>query len=194
MSESPNSYNISRVDLEDDRYEVKQPAIRNKYVVRNSVGDVVLRGKQKMFKMKEEFPFTDAEGNVVFRIKAQRRMDISGDYGIVDEATGETVAVLRKEFSLLTHNWKIKDPETDGLIASIESRGKLMGLLRSFSGLANIIPHKYTIYNADRDEIGKIKGKLSLKDTYSVGLGELGKVPREAVVAAAVTIDALEGE
>mgnify|MGYP006934450932 CR=1 FL=1 len=185
---------LKNIDFSDDNYTVKQSLVRNKYKVMDSSGEKILGAKQKMFKMKEEFPFTDAEGNVVFRIKAQRRMDISGDYGIVDEATGETVAVLRKEFSLLTHNWKIKDPETDGLIASIESRGKLMGLLRSFSGLANIIPHKYTIYNADRDEIGKIKGKLSLKDTYSVGLGELGKVPREAVVAAAVTIDALEGE
>ena len=185
---------LKNIDFSDDNYTVKQSLVRNKYKVMDSSGEKILGAKQKMFKMKEEFPFTDAEGNVVFRIKAQRRMDISGDYGIVDEATGETVAVLRKEFSLLTHNWKIKDPETDGLIASIESRGKLMGLLRSFSGLANIIPHKYTIYNADRDEIGKIKGKLSLKDTYSVELGELGNVPREAVVAAAVTIDALEGE
>jgi len=65
-------------------------------------------------------------------------------------------------------------------------------LLRTFSDLADFLPHKYTIYNADRDEIGKIKGKWSLRDTYDVELGELGKVPKEAVVAAACTIDALE--
>jgi len=185
---------LKNIDFSDDNYTVKQSLGRNKYAEYDSSGEKILGAKQKMFKMKEEFPFTDPEGNVVFRIKAKRRLDIAGDYGIVDEETGETVAVLGKEFSLLTHNWKIKDPETDGLIATIESRGKLMGALRSLSSLANIIPHKYTIYNADRDEIGKISGKLSLKDTYKVELGELGRVPKEAVVAAAVTIDALEGE
>lgn len=183
---------LTGIDFSDDNYTVKQSFIRNKYAVYNSRGEKVLGTRQKMFKMKEEFPFTDPDGNVVFRIKAKRRLDIAGDYGIVDEETGETVAVLGKEFSLLTHNWKIKDPDTDGLIASIESRGKIAGLLRSLSGLADLIPHKYTIYNSDRDEIGKIRGKISLRDSYSVELGELGNVPREAVVAAAVTIDALE--
>ena len=183
---------LERITFDDDRYLVRQSFIRNKYAVYDSENSLVLRAKQKMFKMKEEFPFTDADGNVVFRIKAKRRMDIAGDYGIVDEETGETVAVLTKEFSLLTHNWKIKDAETDGLLASIESRGKMMGLLRSLTDLAKIIPYKYRIYNADRDEIGSIKGRWSLRDEYDVELGELGNVPREAVVAAAVTVDALE--
>lgn len=185
---------IKNIDFSEDNYTVKQNLVRNKYAVYNSGGEKILGAKQKLFKMKEEFPFTDPDGNVVFRIKAERRLDIAGDYGIIDEETGETVAVLTKEFSILTHNWKIKDPDTDGLIASIESRGKAMGLLRSLIDLAEFIPHKYTIYNADRDVIGKIEGKWSLKDKYVVELGELGNVPREALVAAAVTVDALEGE
>lgn len=185
---------LKNIDFSDNEYTVNQSLVRNKYAVYNSSGEKILGAKQKLFRMKEEFPFTDADGNVVFRIKAKRRLDIAGDYGIVDEETGETIAILTKEFSILTHNWKIKDPETDGLIASIESRGKVMGLLRSLIGLAQLIPHRYTIYNADRDEIGKIQGKWSIRDKYSVELGELGKVPREAVIASAVTVDALEGE
>lgn len=185
---------IKGIDFSDDKYTVKQSWVRNKYAVYNSAGEKILGAKQKLFKMKEEFPFTDPDGNVVFRIKAKRRLDIAGDYGIIDEETGETVAVLTKQFSILTHNWKIKDPDTDGLIATIESRGKIWGLLRSLIELLDFIPHKYTIYNADRDEIGKIQGKWSLKDKYTVELGELGNVPKEAVVASAVTIDALEGE
>jgi uncharacterized protein YxjI len=185
---------LGKIDFTDDNYTVKQNLVRNKYKVYNSAGEEVLGAKQKLFKMKEEFPFTDPDGNVVFRIKAKRRLDIAGDYGIIDEATGDTIAILTKEFSILTHNWRIKDPETDGLIASIESRGKAMGLLRSLIDFAEFIPHKYTIYNSDRDEIGKIKGKWSLKDKYEVEIGELGNIPREAVIAAAVTVDALEGE
>lgn len=183
---------LKRIDFSDNNYTVKQSFIRNKYAVYNSSGEKVIGAKQKLFKMKEEFPFTDPEGNVVFRIKAKRRLDIAGDYGVIDEETGETIATLTKEFSIFNHVWRIKDPETDGLIATIESRAKIVGLLRTFSDIADFLPHKYTIYNADRDEIGKIKGKWSLRDTYDVELGELGKVPKEAVVAAAVTIDALE--
>lgn len=183
---------LKRIDFSDDNYTVKQSFIRNKYAVYDSSDRKVIGAKQKLFKMKEEFPFTDADGDIVFRIKADRRLDIAGDYGIIDEETGDTIATLSKEFSIFNHVWKIKDPKTDGLIATIESRGKVIGLLRSFSDIADLLPHKYIIYNSDRDEIGKIKGKFSLRDTYKVELGELGNVPKEAVVAASVTIDALE--
>jgi len=183
---------LKRIDFSDNIYTVKQSFIRNKYAVYDSGGDKVIGAKQKLFKMKEEFPFTDPEGNVVFRIKAKRRLDIAGDYGIIDEETGDTIAILSKEFSIFNHVWRIKDPETEALIATIESRGKMIGLLRTVSDIADFLPHKYTIYNSDRDEIGKIKGKWSLRDTYDVELGELGKIPKEAVVAAACTIDALE--
>jgi hypothetical protein len=44
-----SAYDISTVDLDDDRYEVTQSMVRNKYTVRDSAGDVVLRGKQKLF-------------------------------------------------------------------------------------------------------------------------------------------------
>ncbi|GAA0309818.1 hypothetical protein [Halarchaeum salinum] len=43
-------YDISTVELDGDRYEVVQSLVRNKYAVRDSAGDVVLRGKQKLFK------------------------------------------------------------------------------------------------------------------------------------------------
>ncbi|OTF09343.1 hypothetical protein [Halorubrum sp. SD612] len=46
-----SAYDISTVDLSDDRYEVTQSLVRNKYAVTDSAGDVVLRGKQKMFKL-----------------------------------------------------------------------------------------------------------------------------------------------
>lgn len=183
---------LERLDLEDDFYTVKQSLARNKYKISNSSGEPILEAKQKLFKMKEEFPFTDPEGNVIFRVKAKRRLDIAGDYGIVDEETGENIAVLTKDFSIFQHKWRIKDPDTDGLIATIEGRGKIFGVLRTLSDIFDILPHKYTIYNADRDQIGSIEAKLSIRDRYRIELGELGKVPKEAVLAAAVSIDALE--
>lgn len=182
---------ISGIDFSDNSYTVKQKAVRNAYKIYDSTGKEVLRTKQKLFKMKEEFPFLDPDGNEVFTVKAQNIMDIAGDYAITDSRTGDTVAVLKKDFTFLTHSWRIQDAEGDQ-IAKITSRGKFVGLLRSLSGLFNLLPHKYTIESGNK-EIGEIKQDFTLlKDRYHIELErETGN--KEAIIAAAIAIDALEG-
>ena len=63
---SKRSYDIANIDLSDDYYTIEQSLFRNKYKVTDSEGEVVLKGKQKMLKMKEEFPFVDEDGEEVF--------------------------------------------------------------------------------------------------------------------------------
>jgi hypothetical protein len=123
--DSASAYDISTVTLDDDRYEVKQSAIRNKYVVRDSSGDVVLRGKQKMFKMKEEFPFVTGDDEDAFTVKAGGILDVAGNYAITDAGTGEEVVVLDEEFSLFVENWTIRDPDTGETLATISSKRKI---------------------------------------------------------------------
>jgi hypothetical protein len=123
--DSASAYDISTVTLDDDRYEVKQSAIRNKYVVRDSSGDVVLRGKQKMFKMKEEFPFVTGDDEDAFTVKAGGILDVAGNYAITDAGTGEEVVVLDEEFSLFVENWTIRDPDTGETLATIRSKRKI---------------------------------------------------------------------
>lgn len=182
---------LSRIDFCDNQYKVKQKAVRNAYKAYNSSGEEVLRTKQKLFKMKEEFPFTDPEGNPVFNVKAEQIMDIAGDYALTDAETGEKVAVLKKDFTFLIHSWQIHDGN-DIKIASVTSRGKAIGLLRSLSEVFELLPHKYTIENEAGEEIGRIKEKFSIRDRYTVELEE-GAENKEAILAAAITIDALEG-
>jgi len=107
-----SAYDISTVNLDDDRYEVTQSVVRNKYAVRDSAGNVVLRGKQKMFKLKEEFPFVTGDDDDAFSVKAGGIMDIAGNYAITDAGTGEEVVVLDEDYSLLAENWTIRDPDT----------------------------------------------------------------------------------
>ncbi len=180
-----------RIELSDNRYTVKQKAVRNAYNVYNSDGDEVLRTKQKLFKMREEFPFTDPDGNEVFRVKAEKVMDIAGDYAITDAETVEKIAVLGKNFTIFTHSWDIKGADGDSL-GYIESRGKLVGFLRFISDVFALLPHRYSIENAEGEKIGTIKGKFSLRDRYEIELEE-GVENREAIIVAAITIDALEG-
>jgi len=190
----PGSYDLSTVNLNDDRYEVKQSAIRNKYAVRDSAGNVVLRGKQKMFKMKEEFPFVTGDGEDAFTVKAGGIMDVAGNYAITDAGTGEEVVVLDEDFSLFVENWTIRDPDTGEALATIQSKSKPLSALRHLVSVANLIPNKYEIFDASGNHVGDIEGKLSLRDAYTVSIDDASDVPKEAVIASACILDALENE
>ncbi|RAW46957.1 hypothetical protein DQW50_00795 [Halorubrum sp. 48-1-W] len=190
----PNRYDISTLDLSDDRYEVKQSAVRNKYTVRDSAGTVVLRGKQKLFKLKEEFPFVTGDGADAFTVKAGGIMDVAGNYTLIDAGTGEEVVVLDEDLSLFVENWTIRDPETGATLATIRSKSKPLSVLRHLVSVANLVPNKYEIFDADGDHVGDIEGKFSLRDAYTVSVDDAGDVPREAVIASACILDALENQ
>ncbi|WP_435066934.1 LURP-one-related/scramblase family protein [Haloplanus sp. C73] len=198
MTESPafdeSSYDISTVDLHDDRYEVKQSMVRNKYTVRDSAGDVVLRGKQKLFKLKEEFPFLNGDDEDAFTVKAGGIMDVAGNYTITDAGTGEEVVVLDEDFSLFAENWTIRDPETGATLATIRTKNKLLAALRHLISVANLIPNKYEIFDANGDHVGDIEGQFSLRDAYTVNIDDASNVPKEAVIATACILDALENK
>ena len=193
--DSPSTpYDISTVDLTDDRYEATQSLIRNKYVVRDSAGSVVLRGKQKLFKLKEEFPFVTGDGRDAFSVKAGGIVDIAGSYTLTDAGTGDAVVVLDEDLSLFVENWTIRDPDTGEALATIRSKNKLLSALRHLVSLANLIPNKYEIFDSDGAHVGNIDGALSLRDTYTITIDDASNVPKEAVLAAACILDALENQ
>lgn len=186
---------IPRADLTGDEYRVEQSLIRKRYAVYDGDGELVLRAKQKLFRLKERFPFTDPDGNEVFEIAAGGIFDVAGDYTITT-ADGDAVAVLDKNWTLLTHKWKVRDPDDERLLATIESRGILFQLLRRVPVVrivTSLIPHKYSIEDADGTRLGEIAGRFSIRDKYDVTIDESGDAPKEALVAAAIAIDALEG-
>lgn len=183
---------LKRVDLTDDRYTVKQRVFRNKYNVYDSRGEHLLTAKQKLLKMKEEFPFTDPDGNPVFTIKAQNLLDIAGDYTLTETSSDDVLAVLSKNFTLFVHKWEIKD--SDGNVqAVIRNKNKMLQVLRGFSDILSFIPHSYVIETPDGEQIGEIKGKFSLRDTYEIHIEDAKTMPKESLVAAAIAVDALEG-
>ncbi len=190
----PSDYDISTVALDDDRYEVTQSFVRNKYVVRDSAGDVVLRAKQKLFKLKEEFPFVTGDGAEAFTVKAGGILDVAGNYAIVDAGTGREVVVLDEDLTLFSERWTVRDPESGAALATIRSQSKLLSALRHVVSLANLVPNKYEILDADGDHAGDIEGKFSLRDTYTVSVDDASDVPREAVIASACVLDALENK
>ncbi|ELZ16984.1 LURP-one-related/scramblase family protein [Natrinema limicola] len=160
----------------------------------DSAGNVVLRGKQKIFKMKEEFPFVTGDGEDAFTVKAGGIMDVAGNYAITDAGTGEEVVVLDEDFSLFVENWTIRDPDTGEALATIQSKSKPLSALRHLVSVADLIPNKYEIFDASGNHVGDIEGRLSLRDAYMVSIDDASDVPKEAVIASACILDALENE
>ena len=186
-------YDISGLDLTDDRYTVEQSLVRNKYTATDAAGNVVLRGKQKMFKLKEEFPFVDGSGQDVFTVKAASMVDIAGNYVLKDSQTGEEVVVLDNDFSFFRDTWRIRDPDTGSELASIASRGVVTTVARNVLPFGEWIPHKYEITDSGGQHVGTIDGQFSLRDRYEISIDDASEVPKEAVIAAAMVIDAIQG-
>jgi hypothetical protein len=187
-----DQYSIENVDLTDGYYEIEQSLIRNKYTLTDERGNVVLRGNQEMFNLKEEFPFVNGSGEEAFTVKTDSVLDVAGSYTLLDSVVDEEVVVLDEDLSFLVETWTIRDPETGDAIATVQSKSKLVSALRHVSDIANIVPNTYEIFNPSDEKIGEIAGQLSLKDTYEVTIDESSTVPKEAVMASACVLDALE--
>lgn len=143
--------------------------------------------------MKEEFPFVDADGNEVFTVKAGGIIDVAGNYVISDTRTGEDLVVLDNDFSIFRDTWRIRDVETDTVLANITSRGALVTLARNYLPFGEWIPHKYAITDPSSNHVGSIDGKFSFKDRYAIAIGDASNVPKEPIVAAVMVIDAIQG-
>jgi len=184
---------FSAIELRGTAYTVEQSLVRNKYAAYDENGGLVLRAKQKLFKLKEEFPFVDGDGNAVFTVKAGGVLDIAGNYAIVDAETGDRVAILDNDYSIFRDTWTVRDGRTEAALAKITSRGALVTLARNLLPFGGLIPHKYEITDAEGAHVGRIDGQFSLRDRYEIVIDDAGDVPRDAVVAAAMVIDAIQG-
>jgi uncharacterized protein YxjI len=186
------TYDIAGLDLSDDEYVVEQSLVRNKYKATDAAGTVVLRGKQNLFQIKEEFPFVDGDGNDVFSVKAQSVLDVAGNYTLTDAQTGQELVVLDNDFSLFQDTWTIRDVDDGTVLARLDSRGALYTLLRHYLPFGGLIPTKYEITDGHGSHVGAIAGHFSIRDRYDVTIDDASAVPKEPVVAAAMVIDAIQ--
>lgn len=193
---------IPGIDLSSDSYKLKQKllSLSNSYHVYDGE-EMVLKAHQKLLKLKERIKFSTPDGEEVFRAQAQQITDAAGDYELIEPESEKPLLNLQKKFSLAVHQWKIRSVDgSERKLCEIKSENPMIAWLRVIGGIIPffpnvlvIIPHSYTIEDPEGNRIGEIEGKLSIRDTYEIKVGSTGEVPRESVVAAAVAIDALEG-
>lgn len=141
--------------LEDNRYLVRKKIFNwlgEEFEVFDGNNKVVLFGKQKAFKLKEELHiFTDSsKKEEVMSIQARRIIDFSAVYDVVDTKTGKKLgAIQRKGFqSILKDEWHILN-DKDEKVGAILEDNMTMALLRRF--LINLIPQNFSIMIGEKE-------------------------------------------
>jgi len=144
-----------------------------------------------MFKLKEEFPFVTGDDDDAFSVKAGGIMDIAGNYAITDAGTGEEVVVLDEDYSLLAENWTIRDPDTGRRWRPFARRINC-SLRSATSSPLRTSFRTSTRYSTPTATTSATSRGFSLRDAYTVTIDDASDVPKEAVIASACVLDALE--
>lgn len=197
---SLQQYELSAVDLSGSQYTVEQTDrdknFRPEYEARDVTGNTIFRTTYQMYEEKDEFPFIDADGNEICRVKAIDTWNIAGEYLLIDGQTDEELIIFDNDFSLLQDTWRLRDANDRSLLAEINSRGGLITLARKLLPFGQGIAHKYEITDSEGNPVGSIEGEFALFDfdQYEITLSDTSSVPTEAIVAGAIVIDAIQGD
>ncbi len=146
-----------------------------------------------MYEKKDVFPFVDAEGTEICRVKAIDTWDIAGDYLLTDSRTDEELVIFENDLSVFQDTWRLRDPDDRSLLAEINSRGAPVTLARKLLPGGQLLAHKYEITDANGDSVGTIEGEFALFDfdQYEIDLSDTSSIPTEPIVIAAIIIDAI---
>jgi uncharacterized protein YxjI len=192
-------YELSAIDLSGSQYTVEQTGrdknFRPEYEATDVAGDTMFRTTYQMYEEKDEFPFVDADGTDICRVKAIDTWDIAGEYLLTDSHTNEELVIFDNDFSLLQDTWRLRDADDGSLLAAINSRGALFTLVRKLLPAGQGIAHKYEITDSEGNPAGSIHGEFALFgfDQYEITLADTSSIPTEPVVIGAIVIDAIQG-
>ncbi|PHQ38101.1 hypothetical protein DJ69_13450 [Halorubrum persicum] len=192
-------YEPSEINLSGSQYTIEQTGrdknFRPEYEARDVTGNTIFRTTYQMYEEKDEFPFIDADGTEICRVKAIDTWDIAGEYLLTDGQTGEELVVFDNDLSLLQDSWRLRDADDQSLLAEINSRGGLITLARNLLPAGQGIAHKYEITDSEGNPVGSVEGEFALFDfdQYEITLSDTSSVPTEAIVVGAIVIDAIQG-
>lgn len=180
---------ISEADLSGERFRVEQSLIRDDYQVYDGNGELLLQADRREFRTRRTVPFVDTDGNEVFSVETG---NVEDDYFIVPADSDQPLAILERNTELLERAWNIRHGSNERLLASIESQEPIVEFFRCYVPLMGVLPHTYTIEDAEGREIGTLSGQLTLSDTYELDVDTVEDIDRETLVAAAISVDALD--
>lgn len=162
-------------------------------------GRLLAYSKQKAFKLKEDIRvYADEEQTVeLLYIQADRIVDFSAAYKVVDSQAGEPIGAIRRKgwTSLIRDSWELLD--TNGVV-----RGRVMedsqwkALVRRFADFASLLLPQTFLIQVDGQTVGTMRQNfLGIPPKYTVDLSHDmdGKLPRPIAIAAVILLLAIEG-
>ena len=180
---------IGGVDLTAERYTVKQSLVRDRYRVYDDEGGLLLEADRRELRAQQEFHFRDTDGDVVFSV---REGNIDDDFFIVPHEGDSPMVILERDSALLSQEWNVRHGSNERLLATIEARGPMLEFFWYYVPMMGVLPHSYTIEDADGSKLGTLSGQFTLHDSYELDVETAEDANRESLVAAALTIDALD--
>jgi len=162
-------------------------------------GRLLAYSRQKAFKLREDIRMYSDESQSVelLHIQADRIVDFSAAYRVIDSATGEHIGSLRRKgwSSLFRDSWELLDAEgrPRGRVVE-ESQWK--ALVRRTIDLASLfLPQTYLIEVEGRTVATMRQNFLGIPPRYTIDLSldRAGILPRPLAVAAVILLLAIEG-
>jgi uncharacterized protein YxjI len=161
-------------------------------------GRILAGSEQKAFRLKEDIRVNDrATGQEILKISADRIIDFSAAYQVIDSQTNEHIGTLRRKgwTSLFRDSWEILD--ADGIV-----RGKVTedspwkaAIRRTIELASLLLPQAFHI-EVDGQVVGTMQQNFNwFVHKFQVDLSHdtEGLLPRPLAVATVILLLAIEG-
>jgi uncharacterized protein YxjI len=170
-----------------------------KFHIYDPAGQVVLFGKMKAFKLKEDLRLYTGEDmqTEIFAIKARSIIDFSSAYDVFDSENGQKIGALKRRGlkSMLRDEWVIMDA-ADRDLGIIREDSMGLALLRRFIDFAALLlPQKYVVEMGGR-QVAEFKQNFNpfvQKLQLNFVPGTESVFDRRLGLAAAICLIAIEG-
>lgn len=166
--------------------------------LRTPEGMLLAYSKQKAFKLREDIRVyaDEAQTQEILLIRADRVIDWSASYSVVDGRTDELYGSLRRKGfkSILRDSWEILDP-TGTVRGHVTEDSAWKAFLRRFVDLSLFMPQTFHILVGDQ-LVGTMRQNYNIfvpKFTVDLSLDSGGLLPRPLAIAAVVLLLAVEG-
>lgn len=163
-------------------------------------GDLFAYVQQKRLALKEKVFFyrDESKREVLFTLRAEKRMDIHGKY-VIEDTEGNSIGYIRREFkaSLLRSTWKIYESNDSELFTAREKSQALaiarrVGDLLPYIGFVfNLLPYHFEFISGSSN-VGGMSRKLALRDKYELEYIGDKKIDPRMLVALGVSLDVLQ--
>ncbi len=162
-------------------------------------GRLLAYTKQKAFKLREDIHVYSDEAQTVelLHIRADRIIDFSAAYSVVDSHTGEHVGSLRRKgwSSMFRDSWELLDPQGNVRGRVVED-SSWKALMRRTVEIASVFLPQTFLIQIDGQTVATMQQNfLGIPPRYTVDLSHdiEGKLPRPLAVATVILLLAIEG-